>query len=471
MREDVKEMLHRAADWYRPTPIDPEELTRRWARSRRPGRIAAATVAFAVFAAAGALTWTAFGPSHGVTPEGTQPTHDVTTTEHGVQLTYPSTWTLVDLWPLASSIVSWPEPTGSAIDIPEGTADRGGLPIVQLSNQDLGLKSVCRTDLQGAEAVLYVALNGGPYRVNANGSPIWPHELTEGDGPCGHGWYAYRAANDPQTSVPYLVFAGFGPEVASADRAAAFQAFDSLAIAPFDYLRPPAETSARYVRAPGATPPSSAPADVVDVGLRDSLCHSVDFSSDVDGDTSPDRVWLGARTFHNGTCAADPSKRRVLVVDLHDDGSPDVVSTAMDCSTWCVLFGVADLNGDGVSEILVNENHLVPPVSAQIAVYELRNANLERVTFPDGGNRFGLQNSWQGYSGAFCGRDGTLALWSGETDDGGTVRKVAWYMYRLDPSALRFEPVGTHGPFRTHELPRSTGYDGRLCGTTTSSIG
>jgi len=161
----------------------------------------------------------------------------VSATVHGIDLTFPRGWTLVDLWPLAGSIASWPEPSGSAIDIPEGTPERGGLPILQLSNDDLGLKSVCGMDLQGAEAVLYVALNGGPYRVNANGSPIWSHELTERDGPCGHGWYAYRAANSPQTSVPYLVFARLGPEVTSTDRDALFRAFDSLAIAPFDYLR------------------------------------------------------------------------------------------------------------------------------------------------------------------------------------------------------------------------------------------
>jgi hypothetical protein len=471
MREDVKDLLHRAADWYRPTPIEPEELGRRPAQSRRRGRVAAAAVALAVFAAGGALTWTAFRPSHGVGPGDTKPRPDVSATVHGAHLTYPGSWTLVDLWPLAGSIASWPEPSGSAIDIPEGTPERGGLPILQLSNDDLGLKSVCRTDLQGAEAVLYVALNGGPYRVNANGSPIWSHELTEGDGPCGHGWYAYRATNSPQTSVPYLVFARFGPEVTPADRDALFRAFDSLAIAPFDYRRPPAESSPRYVESPGATPAPAAPGDVVDVGLQERLCVPVDFSGDVDGDGIVDQVWLGARTLPNGACPVDPTKRRVLVVDLHQDGSPDVVSTVMDCSTWCVLFTVADLNGDGIAEILVNEGHMVPPVSALIAVYELRSAKLESVAFPDGENRFGLQNSWQGYSGAFCEPDGTLALWSGETDDGGALRTVGWYRYRLNPTALRFEPVGTRGPTRTHKLPPSTGYDGHLCGTTTLPIG
>jgi hypothetical protein len=149
MREDVKDLLHRAADWYRPTPIEPEELARRVARNRRRGRVAAAAVGLAVFAAAGAVTWTAFRPSRGVGPGDTKPRPGVSATVHGVHLTYPGSWTLVDLWPLAGSIASWPEPSGSAIDIPEGTPERGGLPILQLSNDDLGLKSVYPTGSSG----------------------------------------------------------------------------------------------------------------------------------------------------------------------------------------------------------------------------------------------------------------------------------------------------------------------------------
>ncbi len=217
-------------------------------------------------------------------------------------------------------------------------------------------------------------------------------------------------------------------------------------------------------------PPSDGPAGI-DIGIGDNLCDAVRFGGDLDGDGTPDRVWLGGRTLANGTCPQDVTRRRILAIDLTRDGSIDVTSTAMDCSTWCVLFSVVDLNADGIDEILVDEGHLVAPVSALVAVYELRNGVLEPVAMPDGGNRFGLQDSWQGYSGAFCRPDGTFALWSGATDGGGTLRRVAWYKYRLDPSALRFDLVGTHGPVRTSHLPPSTGYDGLLCGKATLPIG
>jgi len=228
----------------------------------------------------------------------------------------------------------------------------------------------------------------------------------------------------------------------------------------------------------GTTPSSTSPSETEgggqagnDVGLRRDLCYAVHFSGDVDGDGTLDRVWLGGQAFPSGACPAEQSRRRILVIDLHRDGLPDVTSTAMDCSTWCVLFALADLNADGVAEILVNEGHLAPPVSAIIGVYQLRNAHLEPVELPDGGNRFGLANSWTGYSGAFCGAAGNFVLWSGTTDGGGTLRKVGWYTYGLDPTALRFELDGVHGPTATHELPASTGYDGHLCGAPTLPLG
>jgi hypothetical protein len=62
MREDVKDLLDRAAGWYEPRTITPEDMMRRSARQRRAGRVATAAVAFAVFAAAGALVWSEFAP-------------------------------------------------------------------------------------------------------------------------------------------------------------------------------------------------------------------------------------------------------------------------------------------------------------------------------------------------------------------------------------------------------------------------
>ena len=47
---------------------------------------------------------------------------------------------------------------------------------------------------------------------------------------------------------------------------------------------------------------------------------------------------------------------------------------------------------------------------AKIGVYELREGMLLPVSFPDGMNRFPLQNSWQGYFGAYCPNPDLLAM-------------------------------------------------------------
>ena len=192
---DLKTKLHgldqlNAPDlWERGTSIDPVGPDPDTAETPRGRRFTAAIVAIAVFVLAGVLTWRAFEPpainASGATAEGSA-------TVDGVTVTAPTSWTLVDLWPLARSIATWPEPAGSSIKVPADTPANGGLPLLQLSNQDLGLRSACGMAVDGSQAVLYVAVNGGPWSVDSNGSPIWSHELSPGNGPCGDGWYAYR---------------------------------------------------------------------------------------------------------------------------------------------------------------------------------------------------------------------------------------------------------------------------------------
>ena len=62
MREDVKDLLDRAAGWYEPPPVGPDELMRRYGRRQRAGRVTTAIVALAVFAITGAFLWTGFEP-------------------------------------------------------------------------------------------------------------------------------------------------------------------------------------------------------------------------------------------------------------------------------------------------------------------------------------------------------------------------------------------------------------------------
>jgi hypothetical protein len=194
-----------------------------------------------------AIVLTGSSPSDHLAAPGALSERTVTVLGVTVTVTSPSSWTLVDLWPLAHSIATWPDPVGSRIDLPSDIRDRGGLPILQVSNHDLGLTSSCTgTSPTGDEAVLYVAVNGGPWLVNPDGSPKWSHELTQGDGPCGEGMYAYREATSGYESRPYLVFAGFGPDASSSDRQIVLDAFSSLDFAPVELL-PPAETTPGYV--------------------------------------------------------------------------------------------------------------------------------------------------------------------------------------------------------------------------------
>ncbi len=351
MREDVKDLLDRAAGWYQPRTIKLEDVMRRLRRERRRGRLAAAILAFAVFAPAGALTWTAFRPSRGGGPGGARVLPSVSATEHGVSVTYPGFWTLVDLWPLANSIASWPQPTGSSISIPAATPERGGLPLLQLSNEDLGLRSACGLELTGGEAVLYVALNGGPYRVNPDGSPIWSHVLSEGEGPCGRGWYAYKASTEPagdstSLSTPYLVFAGFGPGVSQTDRDAMFSAFDSLRLAPFDMLHPPAADSPSYVTQGSAS-------------ATQDRCLQASASGDFDGDRTVDHaeffeVVSGVVSCERAGDVASHLRSQELVIQFGSGQTLKQPFTDCQGGLCAFVFAATDLEADGRDELAVD---------------------------------------------------------------------------------------------------------------------
>ena len=257
IEEQVREALRKRASTAAPSPEAWTLITERASSDvpehplpTRPPfpRIAATVVGIAMFLVAAGTAWVALrAPSGGVAGEA----RDVEITVNGVTIRYPESWTAVDLWPLAADIATWPEP-GKSISLPDDAPERGGLPLVQVSNVDLGLRSACDVELVDTEAVVYVALNGGPYRVASGGQPIWGYELEEADGPCGQGWYAYRAVTVTREDgtgwkKPYFVFAGFGPNASDADRKAVFRAADSLHLDRFDDLVPPVAESPSYV--------------------------------------------------------------------------------------------------------------------------------------------------------------------------------------------------------------------------------
>src|SRR4051794_41294003 len=127
MNDDIRTLVDQVTNT--PVPDQWEEIKVRSPRSeslersnasRRSvrSRIVSAGVAFAVFVLAGMLVWRAFEPptinASGATAQGSA-------TVDGVTVTAPASWTLVDLWPLARSIATWPEPTGSPIKVPADT--------------------------------------------------------------------------------------------------------------------------------------------------------------------------------------------------------------------------------------------------------------------------------------------------------------------------------------------------------------
>lgn len=353
MREDVKDLLDRAAGWYSPPPIRAEEVRARGERRRRPGRVVAAAVALTVFAAAGALTWTAFRPQR--TGVGEEPViQDVSATVLGVSVTYPEDWTLVDLWPLARSIASWPDPIGTSISVPEGTSERGGLPLLQLSNVDLGLRSACGAETTTDEAVLYVAVNGGPYLLAEDGTARWSGAPTQDDGPCGPGWYAYRHSTEDNGDGttgerPYLVFARFGPDASAEDRRVVFDAYDSLSFAPADILHPSVEESPWYVT-PSTIRVSEGP------GTR---CIQATTSGDLDGDGTMDHaefvevVSVGISCDRPGRVFQNLASQE-LVIRFGSGQTVELPFTDCQGGLCAYVFEAVDLDGDGRDELAID---------------------------------------------------------------------------------------------------------------------
>ncbi len=142
-----------------------------------------------------------------------------TATVEAFTVTSPSDWYLVNEWPLsmliavegsggsASACFTVPgdevqecedtpnDVTSSPIPVPQG------LPMLQLSNVDLGLATnACAGGLPGDAAVLYVALDydAAIAGIADPSIPEFPPGIglpPEGDGPCGPGRYAHFTVN------------------------------------------------------------------------------------------------------------------------------------------------------------------------------------------------------------------------------------------------------------------------------------
>jgi hypothetical protein len=184
----------------------------------------------------------------------------------------PSDWYLVNQWPLSmliavegssgssSKCVTVPsgepvecesspgEPSSTPLPVPHG------LPMLQLSNVDLGLATnACEAGLPDGAAVLYVALD---YEAAIGGiaDPTIQEFLPgvglppEGDGPCGIGRYAHFTVNGER----FFAWIGVGSGVSDEDREIVETSYEMMSAIPDWAPAPPDVTTPAYVIAGGA---------------------------------------------------------------------------------------------------------------------------------------------------------------------------------------------------------------------------
>ena len=183
----------------------------------------------------------------------------------------PSDWFLVNAWPLSMQIavegssgssskcvaVPGGKPvecedtpgveTSSPIPVPHG------LPMLQLSNLDLGLTAnACKSGVPGGAAVLYVALDydaavGGIADPSIREFPPGIGLPPEGDGPCGPGRYAHFTVNGER----FFSWIGVGSAVSDEDREIVETSYEMMSAIPGWELSPPNGTTPAYVIAGG----------------------------------------------------------------------------------------------------------------------------------------------------------------------------------------------------------------------------
>ncbi|HET9672253.1 MAG TPA: hypothetical protein VFQ40_05325 [Actinomycetota bacterium] len=195
-----------------------------------------------------------------------------TATIEAFTVTSPSDWYFVDHWPAALAATYGSTSASGACTIgPSGdqacVSDPAavdpihpppyGLPILQLSNTDLGLDGVaCRDGLPATTAILYVGYlqaNVGPAGSGLKPFPPAPGLPEPTDGPCGRGSYAEFTVN----GHAMVVWVGLGPDVSDEDRAVVQTAYERMSADDRWEPTPTVDSTPAYVIAGGGLPDGS----------------------------------------------------------------------------------------------------------------------------------------------------------------------------------------------------------------------
>jgi hypothetical protein len=229
--------------------------------------------------------------------------------------------------------------------------------------------------------------------------------------------------------------------------------------------------------APSHTPSPDTGGEGRDIGLPFRVCEVDTMSADFNGAGSHETAYIATRIGPEGCPASGMERDRFIGLDLDGDQRVDTSRGPLRCAGWCLLFGTPDLNRDGFAELLVNEGHVVSPVSAWIGVYGLDGSSIQPIPFPNGSNRFKLEEvaSVPSFSGAYCFSDGeerVLSLWDAPAPvNDPSTHEVTERLFVIDVESFTFSLADTRSSKETTETLPPKGTDGRICGVETESLG
>jgi hypothetical protein len=239
----------------------PREVLRRGRIHQIGTAVGSAAIAFAIVAGSVAALGSLLRGDLGV-GYGDYELFERTATIEAFTVTSPSDWYLVNHWPRSfstsvrddTSCEDNVESTTSGLCFAEAfdpiSPQPYGLPMLQLSNVDLGLNTIACQDLRADTSVLYVAFDYDLQPIpNLDLEPFPPGMRGPSDGTCGPGLYSHFTVN----GYPMFAWVGVGAEASAEDREIVETAYEMMsAIDGWEPTRPHPDTPA-YVVAGGTS--------------------------------------------------------------------------------------------------------------------------------------------------------------------------------------------------------------------------